>query len=155
MRTREKTPPGPRDREGGPPPGVVWRRVLACLIDCLLLGAASAAIMLPALPLVEGMVRALLWAAGVLVVFCVLYTLYVVLLDGLYGGTLGKRAAGVRVVTVPEGARPGPWRAALRALTFLATDGLLGLFFVLRSPTGQRPGDMVTRTAVVRRRPSG
>lgn len=138
------------------PPGrdveVVGRRVLACLLDCLLVLVASATILLPALALVDGTVWLLAWVLALLLLFCAVYTLYVAPLDGLYGGTLGKRVFGIEVVSVPDGSRPGLPRAALRALTFLATDGLLGLFVVLRSSTRQRPGDVVTETVVVRRR---
>lgn len=138
------------------PPGrdvdVVGRRVLACLLDCLLVFVASSTILLPALVRVEDTVWLLVWILTLLLLFCVFYTLYVAPLDGLYGGTLGKRVFGIEVVTVPDGSRPGLPRAALRALTFLATDGLFGLFVVLRSPTRQRPGDIVTETVVVRRR---
>jgi uncharacterized RDD family membrane protein YckC len=135
-------------------PDVVGRRVLACLLDCLLVFAASCALLLPALARVDGRVGLLVWTLALLVLFCVVYTLYVAPLDGLWGGTLGKRAFGVEVVTVPDGMRPGLLRATLRALTFLATDGLLGLFVVLRSPTRQRPGDVVTETMVVRKKRS-
>jgi len=132
----------------------VGRRVLACLLDCLLVFAASAALLLPALARVDGLVGLLVWTLLLLLLFCVVYTLYVAPLDGLWGGTLGKRAFGIEVVTVSDGMRPGLLRAALRALTFLATDGLLGLFVVLRSPTRQRPGDVVTETMVVRKKRS-
>jgi uncharacterized RDD family membrane protein YckC len=144
---------GELPRHGAPDrdPDVVGRRVLACLLDCTLVFAASATLLLPVLSRVEGVVGLLVWSLVLLFLFCVVYTLYVAPLDGLWGGTLGKRAFGIEVVTVPDGARPGLLRAALRALTFLATDGLLGLFVVLRSPTRQRPGDVVTETMVVRR----
>jgi uncharacterized RDD family membrane protein YckC len=141
----------PRRRAPDRDPGVVGRRVLACLLDCTLVCAMSAALLLPVLLRAESVVGLLVWSLGLLLLFCVLYTLYVAPLDGLWGGTLGKRAFGIEVVSVPDGARPGLLRAALRALTFLATDGLLGLLVVLRSPTHQRPGDVVTQTMVVRR----
>lgn len=129
--------------------------MLACLIDCLLTLATCLLLLLPALALVESVVGLLVWFLALLLLFCVVYTLYVAPMDGLFGGTLGKRLLGIEVVTVPDGARPGLWRAALRALMFLSTDGLLGLFVVMRSPTRQRPGDLVTETVVVRRRRSG
>lgn len=154
-RTGRQAPEVPRDGILRRDPEVVGRRVLACLLDCLLVLALSSAVLLPALPGPGNALASLVWVAALLVVFCAVYTLYVAPFDGLWGGTLGKRVFGIEVVTVPEGARPGLLRAALRALTFLATDGLLGLFVVLRSPERRRPGDVVSGTAVVRRqRPS-
>ena len=147
----EDSRPDTGARIAGRDPNVVGRRVLACLLDCLLVLATACAVLLPALPHPANTVGLLVWVLALLLLFCVAYTVYVAPCDGLWGGTLGKRFLGIEVVSVRDGGPPGLPRAALRALTFLATDGLLGLFVVLRSPTRQRPGDLVTETVVVRR----
>ena len=51
-----------------------------------------------------------------------------------------------------DGGAPGPGRAALRALTFLFADMLVGVFVMLASPKRQRPGDMAANTLVVRKK---
>jgi len=100
-----------------------------------------------------------LWGYGWLVTdpicitFFVIMAVYFVVLEGLFGTTLGKRLMGLRVVQ-PNGARPGLVRSILRNLMRLV-DGLpfmsiLGAVLILTSPERTRLGDRVARTRVVR-----
>ena len=59
---------------------------------------------------------------------------------------------GIEVIREEDGGAPGPGRAALRALTFLFADMLVGVFVMLASPKRQRPGDMAANTLVVRKK---
>lgn len=89
-----------------------------------------------------------------LAVFFVLYPAYYVLMEGLYGRTLGKMAAGVKVVRQDDGGRPGFGKAALRAVLLFTVDGFMwfavAFFVALVSDDNRRLGDMVAKTLVVR-----
>jgi len=82
-----------------------------------------------------------------------------VVLQGLTGGSLGKLAAGVRVVQA-DGRPPGIGRALVRSLFWLV-DGfpccapLVGLVTLLATGRKQRVGDIVAKTFVVRARDRG
>ena len=130
---------------------VVARRVAACLVDCSLVAALSLATFAPLLLVRPGLVLVLVLLLVFVLVFCVLYIAYVTVLEGFWGRTLGKTLSGIEVIREDEGGVPGPGRAALRALTFLFADMLVGIFVILASPKRQRPGDMVANTLVVRR----
>ena len=84
--------------------------------------------------------------------FCAVYLVHAALLDGFGGQTLGKRLLGIEVIREDTGAPPGPYRAALRACTFLFVDMFVGLFVMLASPKRQRPGNIAAGTIVVRER---
>ena len=79
----------------------------------------------------------------------VVYLGYFVVFEGLTGRTLGKTLWGIEVVRAEDGGPPGLGRAALRALTFLAVDGLAGVFVILASARHQRLGDLAGNTLVV------
>jgi uncharacterized RDD family membrane protein YckC len=87
-----------------------------------------------------------------LLVNLIVYLGYLVVLEGLSGRTLGKMLWDIEVVRAEGGGPPGPGRSALRALMFLAVDGVAGLFVILASSRHQRLGDMAANTLVVRRR---
>jgi uncharacterized RDD family membrane protein YckC len=81
-----------------------------------------------------------------------LWVTYYAVLEGLFGATLGKRLAGVRVTDM-EGRRVG-WQAAIlrnlaRLLDVLPFFYLLGGFLTLSSRQHQRLGDRFARTLVV------
>jgi len=81
-----------------------------------------------------------------------LWVAYYAVLEGLFGQTIGKRLAGVRV-TDPEG-RPIGWQAAIlrnlgRLLDALPFLYLLGGILTLSSQQHQRLGDRFARTIVV------
>ncbi|MHB0858303.1 MAG: RDD family protein [Anaerolineae bacterium] len=83
--------------------------------------------------------------------------LYLILLEGLTGATVGKWTLGLRVINV-QGGRPGLKAAALRTLLRLL-DGLpafhiVGIVSILRSPEHARLGDRLAGTRVVHIRPS-
>ena len=81
----------------------------------------------------------------------VVYFGYFVVFEGISGRTLGKMLWGIEVVRADDGGPPGLGRAALRALMFLAVDGLAGVFMILASSRHQRLGDMAASTLVIRR----
>jgi uncharacterized RDD family membrane protein YckC len=88
--------------------------------------------------------------------FLVVIVLYMVLLEGMLGTTLGKRLLGVQVVG-PDGRRPGLWRSLLRnflrSVDSLPTLNILGVILILRSREKARFGDRVAGTRVIRVRP--
>lgn len=89
-----------------------------------------------------------------ILVFFVIF-LYPLLSEMLSRGrTLGKAAMGLRVVTV-EGAPIRFRHAALRSMgglvdKWVPPGGLVGIFFVLATPTRQRIGDLLAGTVVIR-----
>lgn len=90
-----------------------------------------------------------------LFLFLVLFG-YPVILESLWKGrTLGKAALGLRVVTV-EGApirfRHAAIRAALGLVDFYATSGAGAVLSALLTARGQRLGDLVAGTMVLRER---
>ena len=99
-----------------------------------------------------------LWGYGWLVtdpiciVFLVIIASYFIVLESLYGATLGKYLLGLRVVQL-NGTRPGLVKSILRNLLRLV-DGLpfmsiLGVVLILTSPERTRVGDRVAGTRVV------
>src|SRR2546423_13407962 len=82
-----------------------------------------------------------------------LWVTYYAVLEGLFGATLGKRLAGLRVTDL-EGRRIG-WRMAIvrnlaRLLDVLPFAYLLGGILTLATKRHQRLGDMLAATVVVR-----
>ena len=100
-----------------------WIRVLAFLIDMLVVGLAQgvlAALLVPVSPV------------GGLVAVYLVSPLYFVLFTGFKGQTLGKMALGVRIVNV-SGEAPGFWRAVLREIIGKLVSGvamLLGYLWI-------------------------
>jgi uncharacterized RDD family membrane protein YckC len=88
--------------------------------------------------------------------FLVVIVLYMVLLEGLLGTTLGKWLLGLRVVG-PDGRRPGLWRSfirnLLRCVDSLPTLNILGTILILKSKEKARFGDRVAGTRVIVVRP--
>ena len=126
--------------------------MVACFLDCFLVALPSSSAFAPLLFVRPSLLLALVTALLFVLLFCVLYFVYVVLFEGFRGWTLGKAALGLEVIREEDGGVPGPGRAALRALTFLFVDMLVGIFVMLASPRRQRPGDMAAGTLVVHRR---
>lgn len=103
-----------------------------------------------------GLVVALfLGEAGIYLGVVLGYVAYFVGLEGLYGRTVGKRIAGIVVVS-SDGSRITMRQAAIRNLLRLV-DGVLsyavGLVVMLITDRNQRVGDLAARTVVVRVRP--
>jgi uncharacterized RDD family membrane protein YckC len=88
-------------------------------------------------------------------IFLVIMGLYFVLLEGLFGATLGKWMLGLRVDGICGG-RPGLrkslLRNVLRLVDSLPTLNILGVILILRSTERARFGDRIAATRVVLRR---
>lgn len=84
------------------------------------------------------------------------YLLNMVLLQGITGATLGKRALGLRVVG-EDGEILGFWRQALRTLLLLTVDGqfFIGLILACITQGHRRLGDMAAKSYVVRKESVG
>ena len=134
-------------------------RILALGLDFLLL----AIIFFPTTRLVKGVWLLSgsdhLWSYGWLItdplclVFLGAIILYFVLLEGLWGATLGKRILGLRVVGL-AGKRPGLGRALarnlLRAVDALPAFSILGMVLIATSAEKARLGDRVAGTRVIK-----
>jgi uncharacterized RDD family membrane protein YckC len=135
---------------------VTGRRVVATLIDGLVFGGVYWLLAL-AFGDLRTQGEAANWVANLPVWVSVVYGLFVVgyyvLLEGYLGQTVGKMAAGIKVVSEATGATPGVAAAAVRTLLRLI-DGLfsylVAFITVLASGKRQRLGDMAARTLVVR-----
>ena len=130
---------------------MVGRRIAACLLDSCLVLLVSCPAFAPLLFLRPSISVILSVLFLFLLVNLVVYLGYFVVLEGLSGRTLGKKIWDIEVVRAEDGGPPGPGRSALRALMFLAVDGVAGLFVILASSRHQRLGDMAANTLVVRR----
>jgi uncharacterized RDD family membrane protein YckC len=140
----------------------LWRRFLALLVDFALFCACF----FPVTRLVKGVwlmsptdhdwVKGLFIFDPICLAFLVLIVLYMVLLEGLLGMTLGKWLLGLRVVG-PDGKRPGLWRSLLRnflrSVDSLPTLNILGVILILKSEERTRFGDRVAGTRVIVVRP--
>jgi uncharacterized RDD family membrane protein YckC len=128
-------------------------RALARTIDALIQGAALFALVLLvvlALPGSAGIAVAIVGVAAIVIGYPILCEVL------MRGRSPGKAALGLRVVTVegaPVSGRHAFIRSALGTIDFLVPPG--GLFAViscLLSPRGQRFGDLVAGTIVLRER---
>lgn len=138
---------------------VVFRRVVATIIDYFVFGLAFYILSLP-FESVRSFddIKAIDPAAPTetfLFLFCVSSLLaYYILLEGLYGQTLGKMFVGVQVVLEDTGDHPGLRAAALRTiLRIIDSTGsyLLAFVVALLSARDRRIGDMVAKTLVIRK----
>lgn len=130
---------------------VAGRRVAACLLDSCLVLLLSCPALAPLLFLRPSFSTILSVLLFFFLVNLLVYLSYFVVVEGLSGRTLGKMLWDIEVVRAEDGGPPGLGRAALRALLFLAVDGLAGVFVILTSPHHQRLGDMAANTLVVRK----
>jgi uncharacterized RDD family membrane protein YckC len=143
--------PLPADAKAEGDTNVIGRRMAACLFDCLLVAVSSLVAFAPLLFVEPSLVVVLLGLLLFLLLFCAFYIVYVAMLDGFRGRTLGKALCGVVVIREEDGGVPGLGRAALRAAMFLFVDMLVGVFVMLASSNRQRPGDIAANTLVVRK----
>jgi uncharacterized RDD family membrane protein YckC len=131
------------------PRAVLVKRWLATVIDVLVLGGSSFALV-AALP--SQVHERLSWFGGLVVGLVVL--LYYTLAEGLLGLTLGKLILKLRVVD-GHGNKPGIGRALVRTLLRVIevnpvlAGGLPAGLMAFFSPTGQRLGDYASSTFVV------
>jgi len=96
-----------------------------------------------------------LWGISdpICLVFLLIIFAYLILMEAYVSWTVGKRIAGMRVVN-RNGNKIGFSKSVIRNLLRLV-DGLpafniLGMILIARSPEGQRFGDRVARTYVIR-----
>ena len=78
---------------------------------------------------------------------------YFVLLEGLFGATIGKGMVRVRVVGTDGGpitVAQSAVRNALRAVDSLPALNVVGIVLIVTSPEKARFGDRVARTRVIR-----
>jgi len=142
-----------------PPYAGLGRRFLALSIDGLLLSA----VFFPITKIVKGVwimsPAEHLWRVGWFVsdplcmIFLMGIFLYFVILEGVFGRTVGKWILGLRVVSKDEG-KPGLLRALLRNFLRLV-DGLpvfsiLGAVLIKVTAEKTRVGDLVAGTRVVK-----
>ncbi|MEU8817265.1 RDD family protein [Actinoplanes sp. NPDC048796] len=140
---------------GGPDVRVTGRRVVATIIDGIVLGVIGniLAAVFDLDVVVSGRELTHLASGGNLLLF-VVATLYYVLMEGYLGRTVGKMVTGIRVVDGETGRTPpGVGKAILRTI-FRIIDSIFGylvaFIVVLSSPRRRRVGDIVARTQVVR-----
>jgi uncharacterized RDD family membrane protein YckC len=86
-------------------------------------------------------------------IFLLAIFVYFILLEGIFGRTIGKRLLGLRVVAI-DGTAPGLRKSLVRNLLRIV-DGLpalniIGVVLILTSPQRARFGDRVANTRVIR-----
>jgi uncharacterized RDD family membrane protein YckC len=150
--------------EYGPGPGVTyggrWRRLIAAVIDGLIVYAATWIVTAPILgfgTIYEGSVAR--QAAANLIAGVVAF-LYYVLQHGRSGQTLGKRIMSLRVVRAEDAGAIGYGQAALRLVFAYAISaitcgigGIIDVAWILWDPRRQALHDKVARTIVVTAEP--
>jgi uncharacterized RDD family membrane protein YckC len=89
------------------------------------------------------------------VVFLSLYLAYFMLMETLWGATLGKMAVGIKVVQLDG--LPVSWQQAGTRTLWRVVDGLVfylvGAICILSAPSQQRFGDRMAHTMVILIRP--
>lgn len=137
---------------------VIGRRVLATIIDLVLLGILGSLFAAPG-ALIDGWgsgqfsdaASGVLFSFGGLAALLVTFA-YFAIMESRFGQTLGKMALGIKVVR-EDGGTIGAREAVLRTLMRIV-DGigsyLVALVVVLISGKNQRLGDMVAKTLVIR-----
>ena len=124
---------------------VIWRRVVAIIIDIVVIGIVSSAI--------TGILSQIRLAALGSLIGLVLGFGYYIYLEGTYGQTIGKMALDIVVVTEdgdPIDFGPAAIRSLLRIVDVLPAFYLIGFVAVLVTDRKQRLGDIVADTVVVR-----
>ncbi|QHS16158.1 RDD family protein [haloarchaeon 3A1-DGR] len=128
---------------------VIGQRVLAYLIDSVLIGLLWVVVMI---------IGSALGDAGFLVLTLagvVITLVYVFLLEGIYGYTPGKYLLGL-VVVKSDGSDCTIGASVIRNLLWvvdaLPTANLVAMVLILVTDENQRVGDMVADTIVVKRR---
>lgn len=125
--------------------GVIWRRIVAVIIDILLIGIVSSAL--------GGLLGTSRVATLGGVLALVISFGYYIYLEGNYGQTIGKMALGIVVVTEDGEAidyREAAIRTILRIVDALPVFYLIGIIVIFLTDRKQRLGDLVADTVVVR-----
>lgn len=126
---------------------VIWRRVLAYVIDSVLIGLVAFLVVLPGTAL--GDIVSLLLA----LVSVGITLIYAFVLEGVYGYTPGKYLLGL-VVVKADGSECTLTASVLRNLLWivdaLPTVNLVAMGSILITDRNQRVGDLVADTVVVK-----
>jgi uncharacterized RDD family membrane protein YckC len=129
------TPAEPRRAPVGDLKKLDGRRVLARLIDAVIVGVPTA-------------VAVATQDEGAYLVFLALSLIYFFVCEATLGQTIGKRVMGLRVMT-RDGCAPSVNAVSVRTVLRLIDDGPLGLLVMVASgKRRQRIGDMLAGTAV-------
>ena len=132
--------------------GVVWRRVVAYLIDLVAIGAAI--VLLGIVLLIPATILSLGLLTGPLILLFGLIPIayHILLVGGAHAATLGQRVMGLRVMSI-SGEKPDYVQAGLQVLLFYATLMLTGLLllFVFFNSQRRTLHDWMSGTIVVRR----
>jgi uncharacterized RDD family membrane protein YckC len=125
--------------------GVIWRRIVAVIIDIILIGIVTSAL------------GGLLGSSRVTTIGSLLALVisfgYYIYLEGNYGQTIGKMALDIVVVTDAGEAidyREAAIRTVLRIVDALPVFYLIGIIVIFLTDRNQRLGDLVADTVVVR-----
>ncbi len=134
---------------------VTGRRVLATIVDGLVLGALFAVMsILFGESSTSGTSVNFSMGTFPTLGFFVLAMAYYILMEGYLGQTVGKMLLGIKVVREDTGEVPGIKAAAIRSVLRIV-DGLfsylVAFITVLVSGKNQRLGDMAAHTLVVRK----
>jgi uncharacterized RDD family membrane protein YckC len=139
-------------------PARFGHRLLAAVLDALLVTAGQAALLSPAalywggrpFP-AEAPFLAILLSIGLMALALLLGAFYYVHFWGVRGATPGKRWLGLAVEGV-DGRYPiGPGRATLRFLAYMLSGAVLGIGFLMAAFGGQSLHDRIAGTRVIRR----
>lgn len=131
-----------------PPHG---RRILAKLVDVMLIVFLFAAIVVPAATLTAFNIgEEFVWLALCLslVASAILASLYTVVLEWRYGHTVGKYLTGLRVVR-ESGARIGFGQSVVRQLPLFLQVGWIDAMFALFTDRRQRAFELLSKTRCV------
>jgi len=133
-------------------------RFLALLIDIVILSA----VFFPVTRIVKGTwvmsSQDHLWNYGLLVtdplclIFLAVIVLYFILLEGVFGATIGKKILGLSIVQA-DGKSPGMKRSVirnlLRVVDALPAFNILGIVLIVSSSERTRFGDRIAGTRVI------
>lgn len=124
---------------------VIWRRIVAVIIDIILIGIVTSAL--------GGLLGSSRVATtGGLIALLISFGYYIYL-EGNYGQTIGKMALGIVVVTddgEPIDYREAAIRTVMRIVDALPVLYLVGIIVIVVTDRNQRLGDLVADTVVVR-----
>jgi len=125
----------------------LFPRIAAFVVDAILIGVIGVVLVGVASALSESLAGAIGGLAGILGIA------YFIYMEATYGQTVGKRLLGIVVVTEdgqPIGTVASLVRNLLRIIDNLPALYLLGIVVILLSDDGQRIGDILADTVVVR-----
>ncbi|MBX0285936.1 RDD family protein [Haloarcula salinisoli] len=131
-------------------------RIGAWLIDATLVGLVLMVIFIPLFVIVgliaDGVMGTILYLLVQLLLGLV-FTGYFIVMEGVYGYTVGKKLLSIRVVSEDGGAismGESAIRNLLRFIDILPTAYILGMALIAMNDDEQRVGDMAASTYVVK-----